>query len=559
MSIYPRKRAAVCVPIVIADDGTPHLVFNVRASLYWNRGYFCFPGGSLDEGETGEQGAIRELIEENFPHGRIRPDDIRTLPLKVNPIPSGYGHEVDVVPVLLTMEQVRELEPNEEVSEIFFVPLANVMSDANRLMDTGKRRMLLLNAERLRSGASIEPIYHMGPEPDPRHDPRLLMTGRERGEWDKPSEPEHYNISEHIAGPTAYAALTVAKAIAELGGHHIGDRFNPKTIARGVRELIEWDYPNPHEAHNALMEFPHTLPGAGMQNAAEDIYRMIERIGPEGFVQYHETESIYTSTPERLHRMTQFLVHAYYSSGASAKEWHYATQPRLSSLQGPEALKNEFVAKTVEDFHFYHRGVIAEHLGAWLSAGYSIADIYYHTCSELYRHSQRNDLSWKDKKQLEIDSRVLSAVCTRLKAAELLSELEPANAAERLRNQFRHWPVGFLKRIIEFGEVESRFVQDDSFERHVAQLAPHVQEGFAQLRDYAASAGELVHHRLRMARALDGSGDQLWNPNDGLFRDGDFDGMSRAMDNGLIKPYNLQQAFANHMPFSLQERRTRHR
>jgi 8-oxo-dGTP pyrophosphatase MutT (NUDIX family) len=59
------RRAAVAVAIVEGTDGRACFVITVRASTLRNHaGQYALPGGRIDDGETPEQAALRELDEE---------------------------------------------------------------------------------------------------------------------------------------------------------------------------------------------------------------------------------------------------------------------------------------------------------------------------------------------------------------------------------------------------------------------------------------------------------------------------------------------------------------
>jgi 8-oxo-dGTP pyrophosphatase MutT (NUDIX family) len=59
-----RKPAAVAVCVVVDDEGPGILVTRRAAKLRAHAGQWALPGGRLDEGETVEQAALRELHEE---------------------------------------------------------------------------------------------------------------------------------------------------------------------------------------------------------------------------------------------------------------------------------------------------------------------------------------------------------------------------------------------------------------------------------------------------------------------------------------------------------------
>jgi 8-oxo-dGTP pyrophosphatase MutT (NUDIX family) len=59
------RRAAVALAIVAADGGQAGFVLTLRASTLRNHaGQYALPGGRIDEGETPEEAALRELREE---------------------------------------------------------------------------------------------------------------------------------------------------------------------------------------------------------------------------------------------------------------------------------------------------------------------------------------------------------------------------------------------------------------------------------------------------------------------------------------------------------------
>lgn len=58
------RRSAVAIPL-LEKDGETHVLFELRpGTMHENAGDICFPGGMLEEGETGREAALRELKEE---------------------------------------------------------------------------------------------------------------------------------------------------------------------------------------------------------------------------------------------------------------------------------------------------------------------------------------------------------------------------------------------------------------------------------------------------------------------------------------------------------------
>lgn len=57
------REAAVLIPL-LQKNGEWHLLFEVRAQNIAQGGEICFPGGGVEKGETGEEAAVRETMEE---------------------------------------------------------------------------------------------------------------------------------------------------------------------------------------------------------------------------------------------------------------------------------------------------------------------------------------------------------------------------------------------------------------------------------------------------------------------------------------------------------------
>ena len=114
------KLYGVLVPLV-EMDGQLHLLYEVRdAKMSRQPGEVCFPGGELEPGESMEQCAVRETMEELG----IPAEGIRVLTrldtLHAHPNISLYCYLG-----VLNQEMLDKATPNpDEVSETFLVPLS---------------------------------------------------------------------------------------------------------------------------------------------------------------------------------------------------------------------------------------------------------------------------------------------------------------------------------------------------------------------------------------------------------------------------------------------------
>lgn len=115
------KRAAVCVLVTDAGDGSAALLVTRRAArLSAHAGQYALPGGRLDEGESALQAAMREAREEiglELAAGAFlgRLDDYPTR--------SGYL----ITPLVAWVEDPARLAPNPaEVERIYRLPLAEL-------------------------------------------------------------------------------------------------------------------------------------------------------------------------------------------------------------------------------------------------------------------------------------------------------------------------------------------------------------------------------------------------------------------------------------------------
>jgi len=117
------RHAAVAIVIVDGAGGQAALLLTTRpAGLKRHGGQYALPGGKLDEGETAETAALRELEEElglTLDGGRIigKLDDYPTR--------SGFR----VTPVVVWGGDAGAIRPDpDEVDQVYHIPLADLMS-----------------------------------------------------------------------------------------------------------------------------------------------------------------------------------------------------------------------------------------------------------------------------------------------------------------------------------------------------------------------------------------------------------------------------------------------
>lgn len=114
-------KAAVLLPL--RKEGDQFVVLFEKRALHLKRqpGDICFPGGRLEEGDRHPSAAaLRETCEELG----ISPEDIHILaPLDIF-VTHHSGH---IYPYVGLINPQAELRPNEEVEEIFTVPLSFFM------------------------------------------------------------------------------------------------------------------------------------------------------------------------------------------------------------------------------------------------------------------------------------------------------------------------------------------------------------------------------------------------------------------------------------------------
>ena len=126
----PSGRPQASVLIAILNYGefieSPELIYTQRSShLSTHSGEVSFPGGKADKTDLSLFGtALREANEEIS----LNSEDITELG-KLNYLIS--RHKVEVNPFVASVDKPQALEPNEEIQEIFTVPLNFLLDPKN--------------------------------------------------------------------------------------------------------------------------------------------------------------------------------------------------------------------------------------------------------------------------------------------------------------------------------------------------------------------------------------------------------------------------------------------
>ena len=126
----PSGRPQASVLIAILNYGkfieSPELIYTQRSShLSTHSGEVSFPGGKADMADSSLFGtALRESNEEIS----LNSDDVTELG-KLNYLIS--RHKIEVNPFVASVDQPQTLEPNEEIQEIFTVPLDFLLDTKN--------------------------------------------------------------------------------------------------------------------------------------------------------------------------------------------------------------------------------------------------------------------------------------------------------------------------------------------------------------------------------------------------------------------------------------------
>lgn len=126
----PSGRPQASVLIAILNYGeyieSPELIYTQRSGhLSTHSGEVSFPGGKAEDGDASLfDTALRESNEEMSLNG----DDV-TMVGKLDYLIS--RHKIEVNPFIVTVDKAQDLKANEEIQEIFTVPLSFLLDPKN--------------------------------------------------------------------------------------------------------------------------------------------------------------------------------------------------------------------------------------------------------------------------------------------------------------------------------------------------------------------------------------------------------------------------------------------
>ncbi|WP_051638595.1 NUDIX hydrolase [Butyrivibrio sp. NC2002] len=120
---YPIGSSAVTIPLVKRDDAL-HVLFEKRSNnLHFQPGEICFPGGRIEDGESPQDAAMRELCEELFPAGNGK-DHIKLLS-SMRPMIGPAGSTV--FPYVVLLEDYNSSFSEDEVETVFSYSLDELL------------------------------------------------------------------------------------------------------------------------------------------------------------------------------------------------------------------------------------------------------------------------------------------------------------------------------------------------------------------------------------------------------------------------------------------------
>ena len=159
---------SVLVPLV-EKDGELHILYEVRAeNMRRQPGEICFPGGRVEGGESAEECAIRETVEEL----NIEPSDIKMI-AQMDFLHTYSNFTLYSLLGIIDYEVISKASVNpDEVKEIFLVPVSFFAENEPEIYcfdvlpnvgpDFPYERINLKDGYSWRKGKSMVPIYRYG-------------------------------------------------------------------------------------------------------------------------------------------------------------------------------------------------------------------------------------------------------------------------------------------------------------------------------------------------------------------------------------------------------------
>lgn len=122
MGVKRPRPAAVLIPL-LPNGNSYDVLFEVRSAGIAQPGDICFPGGTMEPGETPEVAAVRETTEELL----VSREQIRVLrTMNTRPGPKGRP----VTGVLGILENYKGSFSRAEVDHVFTLPLGKLMAES---------------------------------------------------------------------------------------------------------------------------------------------------------------------------------------------------------------------------------------------------------------------------------------------------------------------------------------------------------------------------------------------------------------------------------------------
>lgn len=115
IGIRQSVKSSVCIPLISTNSGFEVLFEKRSLNIESQPGDICFPGGMVEPGETTQEAAVRELMEElNVSASQI--DMIGLMDIL-------SGNSIYIYPYAVELKQYRNTFSTDEVEEVLRVPL----------------------------------------------------------------------------------------------------------------------------------------------------------------------------------------------------------------------------------------------------------------------------------------------------------------------------------------------------------------------------------------------------------------------------------------------------